>query len=68
MPVRRASPFLIVIVILLTLAAGGSPSGLSHGAAGVDDPAGWRWAISGPIDDPAGWRWAASDPTGWRWD
>jgi hypothetical protein len=70
MPVRRASRFLIVIVILLTLVAGEStPTGLNRSTAGPDnDPAGWRWAAFGPTDDPAGWRWAATDAAGWRWD
>jgi hypothetical protein len=70
MPVRPASRFLIVIVILLTLVAGeATPIGPNRSTAGADnDPAGWRWAVFGPTDDPAGWLWAATDPAGWRWD
>jgi hypothetical protein len=68
MPVRRASRFLILVVVLLSIAAWPITAGSSHVAAGaIDDPAGWRWVESGPIDDPAGWRWASSDPMGWRW-
>jgi len=70
MPVRRASPLLIVIVVLLALVAGEStPIGPKWSAMGPgDDSAGWRWADSGPTDGAAGWRWAATDPAGWRWD
>jgi hypothetical protein len=66
MPVRRASPLLIVIMVVLTVVAGGStPTGLKGAAVGPeDDTAGWRWATV----DPAGWRWATVDPAGWRWD
>jgi hypothetical protein len=68
MPVRRASRFLILVVVLLSIAAAWPiAAGSSHLAGSIDDPGGWRWVESGPIDDPAGWRWASSDPTGWRW-
>jgi hypothetical protein len=68
MPVRRASPFLILIVIMLA-AARSTPTGPSGSASGPDsEAAGWRWAATEPIDDPRGWRWASIDPAGWRWD
>jgi hypothetical protein len=70
MPVRRASRFLILVVVLLSIAAARPmASGSSNVADGpIDDPAGWRWVASAPIDEPDGWRWDAYEPTGWRWD
>jgi hypothetical protein len=56
MPVRRASPLLIVIMVLLALVASQST------------PAGARGSAAGPGDDTDGWRWAAMDPAGWRWE
>jgi hypothetical protein len=56
MPVRRASPLLILIMVLLALVAGEST------------PAGVRGSAAGAEDDSDGWRWAAIDPAGWRWE
>jgi hypothetical protein len=68
MPVRRASPFLILIVLLALAAGWPMAAGHSRIADGPSaDPAGWRWVASEQVDDPAGWRWATYDPMGWRW-
>ncbi len=53
---RRASPLLIVIIVLLAL------------VAGVSTSTGLRGSAAGPGDDTAGWRWAGIDTAGWRWE